>query len=132
MKGFKYLFLSWLPLLLIAQAAGLSARSIENSSSNDTRLIVDLGYAKYQGFFNETSSSIRFLGLRYAKSTAGSSRWKAPQTPDTTAGLQIANTQPAQCPQAPFGSAAGILSKIVAQVFRNAIKSLLRTRIVFS
>ncbi|KAF5350332.1 hypothetical protein D9758_012820 [Tetrapyrgos nigripes] len=129
MKGFKYSFLSWLPLLLIAQAAytspGLSARSTESSSSNDTRLVVDLGYAKYQGVFNETSSSVRFLGLRYAKSTAGSSRWKAPQTPDGTAGLQIANTQPAECPQAPFGSAAG-------SPFRNSSSGIQKRDQVFT
>jgi hypothetical protein len=36
-----------------------------------TDLVVDLGYAKYQGFFNETSGLNTFFGIRYAAAPTG-------------------------------------------------------------
>jgi hypothetical protein len=33
--------------------------------------VVDLGYAQYQGVYNETTNIQYFLGIRYAESTAG-------------------------------------------------------------
>ncbi|THV05688.1 alpha/beta-hydrolase [Dendrothele bispora CBS 962.96] len=67
--------------------------------------IVDLGYAQYQGVRNNDTSNIDFLGVRYAKSPTGSLRWKAPQSPDSVPGIQLANSQPPMCFQAPSGTA---------------------------
>ncbi|THU80318.1 alpha/beta-hydrolase [Dendrothele bispora CBS 962.96] len=68
--------------------------------------IVDLGYAQYQGVRNNDTSNIDFLGVRYAKSPTGSLRWKAPQSPDSVPGIQLANSQPPMCFQAPGGMAS--------------------------
>ena len=37
----------------------------------DDTTIVDLGYAKYQGMFNETSNTTTFLCIRYAAPPVG-------------------------------------------------------------
>ncbi|KAF5374271.1 hypothetical protein D9758_004574 [Tetrapyrgos nigripes] len=107
MKGLLGSFLFLLPALHIVKAAYAPPElsSPNNSTVDDSSLVVDLGYAKYQGVLNETSSNVRFLGIRYAKSPAGSLRWKVPQTPDAVAEVQIADTQPPKCPQTAFGFA---------------------------
>ncbi|KAJ7057851.1 Alpha/Beta hydrolase protein [Mycena amicta] len=66
--------------------------------------VVDLGYAKYQGFVDPSTS---FLGLRYAASPAGEGRFRAPQPPLLVDGVQPATDQPAQCWQV---SVTGLLS----------------------
>ncbi|THU87367.1 alpha/beta-hydrolase, partial [Dendrothele bispora CBS 962.96] len=62
--------------------------------------------AQYQGVRNNDTSNIDFLGVRYAKSPTGSLRWKAPQSPDSVPGIQLANSQPPMCFQAPGGMAS--------------------------
>lgn len=78
--------------------------------------IIDLGYAKYQGFYNETSNVTSYEGLRYAATTSGMriitiriqnlliavlgyNRWRAPQPPIPVEGVQQATVHPQQCPQ---------------------------------
>jgi len=39
--------------------------------TNPNDLVVDLGYAKYQGFFNETTGLNTFFGVRYAAAPTG-------------------------------------------------------------
>ncbi|KAF5348564.1 hypothetical protein D9756_009623 [Leucocoprinus leucothites] len=66
--------------------------------------LVDLGYAKYQGTLNNDTGNIEFLGVRYAAAPTGTLRWQAPQAPQTTSGVQLANTQPNTCMQAGNGA----------------------------
>lgn len=40
-----------------------------------TKPIVDLGYAIYQGSFNQTSNTTDFLGVRFAAPPVGTSYW---------------------------------------------------------
>ncbi|KAJ3905867.1 Alpha/Beta hydrolase protein [Lentinula edodes] len=78
--------------------------------------VIDLGYAKYQGVFDSTNNVTNYLGIRYAAPPTGDLRWRAPQTPaDNSSVVQLANTQPLPCFQAPTGEAStnplGALSK---------------------
>ncbi|TEB27125.1 alpha/beta-hydrolase [Coprinellus micaceus] len=63
--------------------------------------IVDLGYAQYQGVANSETGNTEFLGLRYAAPPTGKSRWREPRLPEAVDGLQMADTQPNRCQQAP-------------------------------
>ncbi|KAF5374363.1 hypothetical protein D9758_004717 [Tetrapyrgos nigripes] len=100
------------------------------TNANDN-LIVDLGYAKYQGVRNETSGNVRFLGVRYAKDTAGPLRWRAPQTPDSASDADadgdvqiiIADTQPPECPQAPIGPTSTSSSNATQERDKNVVES---------
>ncbi|KAG7095881.1 hypothetical protein E1B28_006570 [Marasmius oreades] len=71
--------------------------------------VIDLGYAKYQGIFNETTNVTSFLGMRYAAPPVGELRWQAPRPPldESSKGVQKADAQPTQCPQALQGAADG-------------------------
>ncbi|KAK7461054.1 hypothetical protein VKT23_008982 [Stygiomarasmius scandens] len=80
--------------------------TVNSACSPESDLVVDLGYARYQGVRNNNTSNVDFLGLRYAKSPAGPLRWKAPQAPDLVSDLQLADSQPPMCRQAPFGNAS--------------------------
>ncbi|KAF5360642.1 hypothetical protein D9756_005136 [Leucocoprinus leucothites] len=75
--------------------------------------LVDLGYAKYQGTLNNDTGNIEFLGVRYAAAPTGTLRWQAPQAPQITSGVQLANKQPNTCMQA--GNGANTVSP-----FRNS------------
>ena len=78
--------------------------------------IVDLGYAQYQGVSNSETGNTEFLGVRYAApptgmncplarfhslTTTGKYRWREPRLPGKVDGLQMADTQPNRCQQAP-------------------------------
>lgn len=58
LQVFATIWLS-LPLLFCAVKAG------------DDGTVVDLGYARYRGTFNETSNTTTFLGIRYAAPPIG-------------------------------------------------------------
>ncbi|KAI5115695.1 hypothetical protein M0805_004464, partial [Coniferiporia weirii] len=66
---------------------------------------VDLGYATYQATLNTTSNVTSFLGIRYASPPSGPLRFQAPTPPSIVRNIQLANTQPQECPQGAFGSA---------------------------
>ncbi|KAI0347662.1 cephalosporin esterase [Trametopsis cervina] len=68
--------------------------------------IVDLGYAIYQGVFNETSNTTDFLGVRYAAPPVGNLRFQAPAPPlnETSLGVQLADTVSVGCPEAGSGT----------------------------
>ncbi|KAF9447129.1 alpha/beta-hydrolase [Macrolepiota fuliginosa MF-IS2] len=61
---------------------------------------VDLGYAKYQGSLNNATGNFEFLGMRYAEAPTGTLRWRAPQLPQVTPGIQPANVFSNRCWQA--------------------------------
>ncbi|KAJ7889187.1 alpha beta-hydrolase [Mycena leptocephala] len=67
---------------------------------------IDLGYAKYQGSVDTSANITTFLGIRYAASPTGELRFRAPQPPQTVAGVLNATTQPDQCFQAGGGTSA--------------------------
>ncbi|KAF9260763.1 alpha/beta-hydrolase [Marasmius fiardii PR-910] len=67
--------------------------------------VIDLGYAQYQGVFDATNNVTNFLGVRYAAAPTGNNRWRAPQTPQNTTGVQQANANPPACFSAPTGAA---------------------------
>ncbi|KAK1229858.1 hypothetical protein PQX77_007076 [Marasmius sp. AFHP31] len=68
-------------------------------AQNEDTPTVDLGYAKYQGAFNETTNVTRFLGIRYAAAPVGDLRWRAPTPPPSVTDIQQADTEPPQCYQ---------------------------------
>lgn len=86
---------------LLSRVVGLRVGSRDSESQSP--LLITLPYAKYQGYFNETSSLNTWLGIRYAASPTGSNRWRAPQAPEVTSPgslpLVEANSLPKQCPQ---------------------------------
>ncbi|KAL1742074.1 Alpha/Beta hydrolase protein [Schizophyllum fasciatum] len=61
---------------------------------------VELGYATYEGTFDDMSSITQFLGMRYAAPPTGDLRWRPPQAPQHVDGVQQATSQPPMCPQA--------------------------------
>ncbi|KAF8996976.1 Alpha/Beta hydrolase protein [Cyathus striatus] len=69
--------------------AALSIVTLHASSAFTTSNVVDLGYAKYRGFIN--NSNTNFLGVRFAASPTGTFRFRAPQPPETTLGVQQAD-----------------------------------------
>ncbi|KII89685.1 hypothetical protein PLICRDRAFT_52847 [Plicaturopsis crispa FD-325 SS-3] len=72
-------------------------------SASGSGPIVDLGYAQYQGTVNATTNITTFLGVRYAAPPTGSQRWRAPQSPEFTPGIQQANAFQAGCIEAGMG-----------------------------
>lgn len=84
---------------------------------------VDLGYAIYQGTYNQTTNQTSFLGIRYAAPPVGASsvdscaftliftsflgqlRFQAPAPPldERSLGIQKADTVPVGCLQSNFG-----------------------------
>ncbi|KAK1756520.1 acetylcholinesterase [Echria macrotheca] len=67
----------------------------------DSSLVVDLGYARYQGYTNTSSGLNIWKGIRYAAAPVGNLRWKAPRLPSIEAGRPIhaANSFGNICPQ---------------------------------
>lgn len=93
-------YLTFSAFLILACAVETSA-----SPSGNVVNVVDLGYAKYQGSLNSTTENTAFLGMRYAAPPTGALRWREPQAPATTSGVQLANSLPNQCYQSTFGVA---------------------------
>ncbi|KAJ3568627.1 hypothetical protein NP233_g5589 [Leucocoprinus birnbaumii] len=86
-----------IPVLL---GASLAIRVAHAATQATT---VDLGYATYEGSVNNATGNIDFLGIRYAAAPTGTFRWKEPQPPKSTPGVQPANTLPNQCLQGAIG-----------------------------
>ncbi|KAF5360988.1 hypothetical protein D9756_005145 [Leucocoprinus leucothites] len=66
--------------------------------------VVDVGYAKYQGTVNHDTGNVEFLGIRYAAAPTDAMRWREPQPPQSTPGVQLADTPPYTCMQAGNGA----------------------------
>ncbi|KAJ5154782.1 CAZyme family CE10 [Penicillium coprophilum] len=91
--------ISNLVLLALAIAPAGRANPVQTSSP-----VVDLGYATYQGYHDNTYNLNVFKGIRYAAPPVGKLRWQAPQAPLVNRGsIQPATKQPPICPQ--FGGA---------------------------
>ncbi|KAI0114466.1 carboxylesterase family protein [Nemania sp. FL0031] len=64
--------------------------------------VVDLGYAKYQGFYDSTYDQNIFRGIRYAAPPVGDLRWQMPQSPAINRTVVLsAENYASQCPQSP-------------------------------
>ncbi|KAF5392284.1 hypothetical protein D9757_001480 [Collybiopsis confluens] len=90
-------------VLSLTVASSISALG---QSPNDVP-IIDLGYARYQGVFDDVNNLTSYLGIRYAAAPIGDLRWRAPQAPasnDST--VQQANIGPNPCFQATSGNAS--------------------------
>ncbi|KAJ8083133.1 hypothetical protein PM082_009002 [Marasmius tenuissimus] len=75
-----------------------------HAQTEESAPFVDLGYARYQGVFNETTNVTTFFGIRYAAAPIGDLRWRAPASPPIVADIQQADTEPPRCFQAHFGA----------------------------
>ncbi|KAK4501538.1 hypothetical protein PRZ48_007347 [Zasmidium cellare] len=69
--------------------------------NNSSPLLVDLGYAQYQGFQETTDSRMNaWMGIRYAAPPTGNQRWRPPQAPRSNRSQIIqADAAPPRCPQ---------------------------------
>ena len=84
-------------------------RSLAALCKQNSDLLINLGYAKYQGYSNPASGLNIWKGIRYAAPPTGNLRWKPPRLPETEAGLpvhQASNVGP-MCPQA-YPSVPGV------------------------
>jgi len=59
--------------------ADINGVDISRRASNASSLQVDLGYEVYDGFYDASFGFNTWLGIRYAASTSGNNRWRAPQ-----------------------------------------------------
>jgi len=73
-------------------------------SRDDSRPIVDLGYATYQGSTDISNNITSFFSIRYAAPPTGPLRFQAPRAPANMTGVQDATSLPPQCYQATTGS----------------------------
>lgn len=87
------------PLLLVALS--LSLRSVDVQTETPSP-IIDLGYARYQGLINASTGVASYLSIRFAQPPVQELRWRAPQAPNPSPGVQNATATPPLCPQAPL------------------------------
>ncbi|KAF7980334.1 hypothetical protein HWV62_38757 [Athelia sp. TMB] len=92
------------PLLITASLAFQALALPATPTRSTDAPIVTLDYATYQGSTDPALKITSFLGVRYAAPPTGFLRFKAPQKPATSSGLQSATTLPAQCWQANRGT----------------------------
>ncbi|KAI0153017.1 alpha/beta-hydrolase [Xylariaceae sp. FL1272] len=92
-------FVTSFALLAIATTCQAFTQTTKASSSNASR-IVDLGYATYEGYYNDTFQLNIWKSVRYAAPPVGNRRWQAP-SPALYDNDRItpAIAQPPLCPQ---------------------------------
>lgn len=103
-------------LLSVGTLALLSAAVALPATKRWAPPVVDLGYASYQGVYNETTNIQSFQGIRYAAPPIGDLRWRAPQPPSSMQGLQDASKYGSQCIQGTLGGSPldGLLERTAA------------------
>ena len=71
-----------------------------HTDSQVAHLVVDLGYAEYEGFYDNSSGLNTWSYMRYAAPPTGNNRWRAPQPPHTNrSGVIQADHYISRCPQ---------------------------------
>ncbi|KAF9479976.1 alpha/beta-hydrolase [Pholiota conissans] len=124
----NYASLCFLPIFALGTPV---ASAGTNASMVTTTPTVNLGYATYQGilvqdtFTNQTNTN--FLGVRYAAAPTGTYRFRAARAPGITPGLQMANTQPAECPAAP--QATGLSNPFNITTSSSALRRSFNTNV---
>ncbi|KAI1373239.1 putative carboxylesterase [Hypoxylon crocopeplum] len=84
----------------IATAAAAVRATYARAAAVTSAPTVDLGYASYQGYYNDTYDLNIWKSVRYAAPPVGKLRWQAPQPPLQDTGRAIpAVDQPPICPQ---------------------------------
>lgn len=73
-------------LIAISISSPLQERKLARSTSS-----VDLGYAQYQGTLL-SSGITQYLGMRYASPPLGDLRFRTPQPPQSSSGVQNAQS----------------------------------------
>ncbi|KAI0873869.1 alpha/beta-hydrolase [Hypoxylon argillaceum] len=95
-KGWAFNWLTWLVVAIGCAAAG----KLVETSPSVSGPVVDLGYATYEGYFNDTYNLNIWKSIRYAAPPTGHRRWQAPQAPLSDDGhITRAVDQPPLCPQ---------------------------------
>lgn len=83
----------------------LAKRQSSNSTANSTAadsLEVDLGYAIYRGYYDESTLLNTWRGMRYAQPPTGELRWQQPRAPlENRTSVMDADGYGTTCPQAP-------------------------------
>ncbi|KAI1770660.1 alpha/beta-hydrolase [Hypoxylon cercidicola] len=114
--------------------AGLLWQS--GSSQSISAPVVDLGYARYQGYYNETYGLNIYKGIRYAAPPVGKLRWQRPHPPAHNRSQVIpAIEYGSQCPQtrdatpgpfvpAPSGSEDCLFLNVVAPASKKGLPVL--------
>lgn len=75
-----------------------SVSTLQHATSDAEAPIVDLGYARYQGYYNSTFDLNVYRGIRFA---APPKRWQLPQPPEVLNRTAVipATSNPPRCPQ---------------------------------
>ncbi|KAF5392285.1 hypothetical protein D9757_001481 [Collybiopsis confluens] len=101
------LLLATCTVFTVLSLAVASAVSAAAHSRGPDAPIIDLGYAKYQGVFDDVNNLTSYLGVRYAAPPIGDLRWRAPQAPAKNDSIvQQANAQPNECFQSGSGTSS--------------------------
>ncbi|KAH8898020.1 putative carboxylesterase [Thozetella sp. PMI_491] len=110
---------------MIAVAGLLTAFWVELALAKAPSLIIDLGYATYQGYYNDTYDLNIWKSIRYAAAPLGKLRWQAPQAPPVNNSQAIlAVDQPPICPQSAFGDEDCLYLNIYAAPDASALPVL--------
>lgn len=86
-------------LMLLAAAAPFTTQARALRTARSLGPTVDLGYATYQGYHDDTYGLNVWKSIRYAAPPVGNLRWQAPQPPTGNGSLVSAVDQPPLCPQ---------------------------------
>ncbi|KAI0033945.1 alpha/beta-hydrolase [Vararia minispora EC-137] len=89
--------------LSLAVLTVIARQSLSYAQSTVPVKVADLGYATYQTDLSLDEGVTSFLGIRYAAAPVGDLRFRAPEPPESTSGIQNAITQPDECFQGNVG-----------------------------
>lgn len=78
-------------LVISAFIATTISSPIYDRQTAPSKSLVDLGYAQYQGTLL-SSGITQYLGMRYASPPLGDLRFRAPQPPQSSSGVQDAHS----------------------------------------
>ncbi|KAI0112061.1 Alpha/Beta hydrolase protein [Nemania sp. FL0031] len=92
--------MNWLAWLVVAIGCTAAGKRVETPLSTVSGPVVNLGYATYEGYYNDTYDLNIWKSIRYAAPPTGNHRWQAPQPPLYNGGrVTPAVDQPPLCPQ---------------------------------